>query len=114
MVAAAKGPPAADEARCQEAAGSIHTTWSQGMESNHRYTVLQTAALTTWLPWDWLAVYGVSGSQGVSPWAADTSSDTFVLGSGIVGLNPLGEYRRGRGRYSHVTTTMQRDAVRIA
>jgi hypothetical protein len=25
---------------------------SQGMESNHRYTVLQTAALTTWLPWD--------------------------------------------------------------
>jgi hypothetical protein len=26
--------------------------WSQGMESNHRYTVLQTAALTTWLPWD--------------------------------------------------------------
>jgi hypothetical protein len=26
-------------------------TWSQGMESNHRYTVLQTAALTTWLPW---------------------------------------------------------------
>jgi hypothetical protein len=25
--------------------------WSQGMESNHRYTVLQTAALTTWLPW---------------------------------------------------------------
>lgn len=21
------------------------------MESNHRYTVLQTAALTTWLPW---------------------------------------------------------------
>ena len=22
------------------------------MESNHRYTVLQTAALTTWLPWD--------------------------------------------------------------
>src|SRR5579864_4494016 len=26
-------------------------SWSQGMESNHRYTVLQTAALTTWLPW---------------------------------------------------------------
>src|SRR5205807_4920298 len=30
------------------------TAASQGMESNHRYTVLQTAALTTWLPWDGL------------------------------------------------------------
>ena len=31
---------------------SLRRLWSQGMESNHRYTVLQTAALTTWLPWD--------------------------------------------------------------
>ena len=26
--------------------------WSQGLDSNQRYTVLQTAALATWLPWD--------------------------------------------------------------
>src|SRR5207302_86154 len=25
--------------------------WSQGLDSNQRYTVLQTVALTTWLPW---------------------------------------------------------------
>jgi hypothetical protein len=42
---------------------------SQGMESNHRYTVLQTAALTTWLPWDvrGLALSPASHTSGVIP-----------------------------------------------
>ena len=30
------------------------TRWSQGLDSNQRYTVLQTVALTTWLPWGYL------------------------------------------------------------
>ena len=32
------------------------------MESNHRYTVLQTAALTTWLPWEGLTLASMRAS----------------------------------------------------
>ena len=44
------------------------------MESNHRYTVLQTAALTTWLPWEGLQYKGFRLSPPGPRWVRTRST----------------------------------------